>query len=150
MKKKKIAFLPIELVAADFIMLQNYVWEHSFAIVKTIKKAIYDRGWFPCNWNLLLHPESVATITKEGKNAAKDNDMLRPKLCNLSIIGNSSTAPSPNYDPLFLSLSQNSAVSNNFLLQLLYFESSMAYSYVECLIGHETLMQKKEEMKSKK
>lgn len=33
-----------------------------------IKRQFCERGWFPFNWNLLLHPELTCTMTEEKKN----------------------------------------------------------------------------------
>jgi hypothetical protein len=44
-----------DLSPTDIIPLVNRAWAASFATVDTNKKAIYDRGWYPLNRNLLLH-----------------------------------------------------------------------------------------------
>ena len=41
--------------------------QKSFARVKSNKKAIAERGWFPYNLNLMLDPSICASIKKEEK-----------------------------------------------------------------------------------
>jgi hypothetical protein len=41
----------------DVMPLINRSWDKSFGCVETNQKAIAERGWFPPNRNLLLHPD---------------------------------------------------------------------------------------------
>ena len=41
----------------DIVGLVNTAWDNSFANIATNKKAIYERGWYPLKYNVLLHPE---------------------------------------------------------------------------------------------
>ena len=50
----------------EIIGIINYAWSKSFGKVKLNKKAIFDRGWYPYNRNLLIDPSIRASITKEG------------------------------------------------------------------------------------
>ena len=45
----------------DIIPLVNAAWPMSFARTEQAKKAIVARGWNPLNYNLLLHPNIIAT-----------------------------------------------------------------------------------------
>jgi hypothetical protein len=45
----------------DIIPILNFAWERSFVKVKSNKKAIAERGWFPCNRSLLLRPDILLT-----------------------------------------------------------------------------------------
>ena len=56
---------PPQLTATDIIPLVNKAWNASFARVDSNKKAIAERGWGPCNRNLLLYKEIQHTVTKE-------------------------------------------------------------------------------------
>jgi hypothetical protein len=47
----------IELIPTDIIPIVNYAWSGSFDNVETNIKAILERGWFPLNRVLLLHPD---------------------------------------------------------------------------------------------
>lgn len=145
MQKKNAAFLPTELVATNVIFLLNYAWEYSFTKEAFKKEAICDRGWFPYSWNLILHPELVATMTREEKCAAIDQELLRLKN-KLSANAILQAVTLPNFNFQFLIPPFNADCN---LLQWLNFGSDVAYSTVEKLIGHKTLMQKKEEMKKR-
>jgi hypothetical protein len=46
----------------DVMPLINKSWDKSFGCIPTNQKAIADRGWFPPNRNLLLHPDIVEQI----------------------------------------------------------------------------------------
>ena len=93
MERKKKGFLPMVLQATDIIPMLNYAWERSFAIVPSNKKAINQRGWYPFNRNLLLHPELIATMTLGEKVAAKDQHLLgAQKIFNLNAVN-------PNFNP---------------------------------------------------
>jgi hypothetical protein len=55
----------IGIVSSDIIPLIVYAWNRSFARVKTNKKAILERGWFPYNRVLLIDPEIRDSMTRE-------------------------------------------------------------------------------------
>jgi hypothetical protein len=48
----------------DIIPLVTRAYPKSFGNVLNAKKAIAERGWYPCNYVLLLHPEIVASKEK--------------------------------------------------------------------------------------
>ena len=52
------------------ISIINYAWSKSFGKVKSNKKAISDRGWYPYNRNLMIDP-SVRTSIKNRKRRTK-------------------------------------------------------------------------------
>jgi hypothetical protein len=54
----------LELIPYDIIPIVNYAWKGSFDNVENNKKAIVDRGWYPLNRMLLLHPDLCKTMTK--------------------------------------------------------------------------------------
>ena len=139
MQKKIDNYLPPTLVPSDIIILLNYAWKHSFARVEGNKKAIYERGWCPYNRNLLLKPELVATMTKQEQDAAISLKYVAPKK-NL-FPENIST-----FSPEFLSRS----ITNDDVSHTLNFSSGVASFCAESLISHQQLMERKEEMKSKK
>ena len=65
-KEKLLAFkrrinLPLAITRPDIIPIVNRAWNKSFAIVKTNRKAIEQRGWNPPNMALLRHPSILAT-----------------------------------------------------------------------------------------
>ena len=41
----------------------NYAWSKYFGKVESNKKAIYDRGWYPYNRNLMIYPSIRVYIT---------------------------------------------------------------------------------------
>jgi hypothetical protein len=47
----------LEILPTDIIPLVNFAWSGSFNNTVTNVKAILERGWFPLNRMLLLHPE---------------------------------------------------------------------------------------------
>ena len=55
----------MQISSTDTIPLVNKAWDVSFARVEKNKKAIYERGWFPFNRNLLLHPDIRTSMTDE-------------------------------------------------------------------------------------
>jgi hypothetical protein len=56
--------MAMETKPTDIIPIVNYAWHGSFDNVVTNKKAILDRGWFPLNRMLLLHPDIRKTMTE--------------------------------------------------------------------------------------
>ena len=56
----------------DIIPLVKIAWEQSFARVHSNKKAICDRGWFPLNKALLLHP-----LVLKSKPTDDDDDTVQ-------------------------------------------------------------------------
>ena len=55
----------IHLQRCNIIPLVRKSWPKAFANVMSNKKAIAERGWFPFNRVLLLHPDIRATITQD-------------------------------------------------------------------------------------
>ena len=53
--------LPLMITRPDIVPIVNRAWKKSFAVVKTNRKAIQERGWNPPNMALLHHPAIVAT-----------------------------------------------------------------------------------------
>jgi hypothetical protein len=49
--------------STDIIPIDNYAWKRSFDAIESNKKATSERGWHPCNRNLLLNPEVLCTKT---------------------------------------------------------------------------------------
>jgi hypothetical protein len=49
----------------DVMPLINKSWNKSFGCISTNQKAIADRGWFPPNRNLLLHPDIIEQFTDD-------------------------------------------------------------------------------------
>ena len=56
---------PPQLTSTDIVRLFNKAWSASFARVSSNKKAIAERGWVPCNRNLLLYKKIQQTMTKD-------------------------------------------------------------------------------------
>ena len=66
LEKKLSMFIdPPNLITTDIIPLVNIAWTASFDRVEKNKNAIAERGWGPCNRNLLLYKEIQNTMTKE-------------------------------------------------------------------------------------
>ena len=53
--------LPLIIKRPDIIPIVNRAWKRSFAIVKSNRSAIEERGWNPPNMALLHHPAILAT-----------------------------------------------------------------------------------------
>ena len=49
----------------NIIGIVNYAWEQSFARVKSNKKVVAERRWFPYNHNLMANLLICASITEE-------------------------------------------------------------------------------------
>ena len=45
----------------DIVGLVNMAWDNSFTNIAPNRKAIYEQGWYPLNYNVLLHPETQLT-----------------------------------------------------------------------------------------
>ena len=67
----------------DIVGLVNTAWDNSFANIATNKKAIYERGWYPLNYNVLLHPEIQLTQPQQNINAPTETATLPPDELNL-------------------------------------------------------------------
>jgi hypothetical protein len=62
----------LEILPTDIILMVNYTWAGSFDNTMTNIKAILERGWYPLNRMLLLHPEIRKTMTiKDVEEEAK-------------------------------------------------------------------------------
>ena len=70
--KKNDAGLEFSINKTDIVGLVQIAWKRSFARVKTNIKAVAHRGWGPkaLNYNVLLHPEILAT-----KHGAKEKEL---------------------------------------------------------------------------
>ena len=55
----------LEIQPTDIVPMINHAWDRSFAREESNKKAIYERGWYPYNRNLLLHPDIRVSITED-------------------------------------------------------------------------------------
>jgi hypothetical protein len=68
--------LQLEILPTDIIPLIIYAWNHSFLKTTTNIQAIQERGWFPLNRALLLHPLLRATMTNEEKEEEKKSGLV--------------------------------------------------------------------------
>ena len=55
----------LQILPTDIIPLVNEAWKLSFGRQSTNKVAIAERGWFPYNYNLLLHPDIRNSMTEK-------------------------------------------------------------------------------------
>ena len=66
MEQKVSLFIdPPNLINTDIVPLVNKAWNASFVRIDKNRNAIAERGWGPCNRNLLLYKEILNTMTKE-------------------------------------------------------------------------------------
>jgi hypothetical protein len=63
--------MKIGITYTDVMPLINKSWDKSFGCIQTNQKAIAERGWFPPNRNLLLHPDF-----KEGDETVNHNSSM--------------------------------------------------------------------------
>ena len=63
-----------DLLPEDIVVITKYGWIHSFADVTGNKTATAERGWYPYNRNLLLHPQLRRTMTTEDKKRKRKGD----------------------------------------------------------------------------
>ena len=61
LQEKTLRLLPLTLKPTDVVPIVNYAWERSFQVKKNNVKAILERGWFPANRSLLMHPDVLRT-----------------------------------------------------------------------------------------
>ena len=71
----------VRLKTTDRIPLINKAWKGSFARKAKKQQVIADRGWCPLNYNLLLHPDIRATMTRVAKESEvlSDKDIFLPE-----------------------------------------------------------------------
>jgi hypothetical protein len=73
LETRSVRQMGLEILPTDIIPMVNYAWAGSFDNTITNIKAILERGWYPLNRMLLLHPEIRKTMTikdvEEGKKA---------------------------------------------------------------------------------
>jgi hypothetical protein len=67
------------ILPTDIMMMINHAWPLSFGNVRTNKKAIEERGWFPFNRNLLLDEEIRQTMTID-ETRKEESNILFPNL----------------------------------------------------------------------
>lgn len=71
--------MPIAIASEDIVVLVSAAWPTSFGRIRTNKKAIAERGWYPPNRNLLLHKDIVIETEAEervSKNYIEINESL--------------------------------------------------------------------------
>ena len=56
---------PPSYTNTNIVPLVNKAWNASFVRIDKNRKAISERGWGPCNQNLLLYKEILNTMTQE-------------------------------------------------------------------------------------
>ena len=80
--KKNDAGLEFSINKTDIVGLVQIAWKRSFARVKTNIKAVAHRGWGPkaLNYNVLLHPEILAT-----KHGAKEKELTTGLETNVAL-----------------------------------------------------------------
>jgi hypothetical protein len=69
LKEKIERGMALTLKPTDVVPIVNYAWERSFAIRVNNIKAILDRGWYPANRALEVHPDVLRTKqSSDGSN----------------------------------------------------------------------------------
>ena len=154
LEKKLSMFIdPPSLVATDIIPLVNKAWSDSFSRIEKNKKAIAERGWGPCNRNLLLYKEIQNTMTKEDivvfdamkKNYAQPNDSNEKSLVPLFIdsLPSDTTIVSDLTPPTTSPNNQSTVISLNYA-------SGNSAMVLDTLVGAQDLNEARERNKKKK
>ena len=68
----------LTIKVTKIMILVNYAWSVSFALAKSNKKAIAERGWSPLNRNIILDTAVRATMTKLEIESEKESGILIP------------------------------------------------------------------------
>lgn len=153
-KKLRLFIDPPQLSATDIIPLINKAWSASFARVSCNKKAIAERGWGPCNRNLLLYKEIQHTMTKD------DTELFHSMQTNFfpSTSNFASAAESPPESVSFLKTAHSSSstiISDLTDMQQhtksdiisLNYSSGNSAMVLETLIGHHDINEARERNK---
>ena len=149
MEKKLTLFIdPPTLNATDIIPLVNNAWQASFARVDTNKKAIAERGWNPCNQNLLLYPEIQHTMTKSDRDSfsqtylSLNNNGSVPNCVDLSSSSSRSTISD-------LSCPTRYNAAGKDIIQLNYSSGNSGMA-LDCLVHSNDIMESRERNKLNK
>ena len=62
------------ILSTDIILMVNYAWDKSFAVIESNKDAIAERGRFPFNWNCLLLDNIRSSMTLADIKEEKKRD----------------------------------------------------------------------------
>ena len=143
MKKKIIAhktklMMPrLTIEVTEIIILVNYAWSVSFALAKSNKKAIAERGWSPLNRNIILDTAVRATMTKLEIESEKEAGILIP----YTLTGNYVTIDEslPTLDLQYLS--QNTTPSKPNL------KGGMAAWCLDAIVRNDDLMASRERIR---
>lgn len=99
-RKENLSSPPI-IEPYEIIPIVNAAWRESFGVVETNRKAILDRGWWPYNRNLLLHPKIWATMTAKELEREPSRNIILPTHRKMNFI-DMSGASKPTHDAKFL------------------------------------------------
>ena len=66
----------MELLPSDIMPIVNHAWKKSFGNLSNTRKAIYHRGWYPLNRNLLLDKDLRETMTSEDKEEENKSELF--------------------------------------------------------------------------
>jgi hypothetical protein len=69
----------LELIPYDIIPIVNYAWQGSFDNLENNRKAILDRGWWPLNRMLLLHPDLHNSMTTNDYKEEREQGLFPNK-----------------------------------------------------------------------
>ena len=158
-KKLRLFIDPPTLTSNDVIPLVNEAWKASFDRVDKNKKAIAERGWGPCNRNLLLYKEIQNTMTTDDCVAFQllksnfvtpiQHGSFQPPFDSVSIPQSQSTSISDLTDPAQQISKYYRGTSYNNLLSLNYSSGNSAM-VLETLIGAQDLLEARDRNKKNK
>ena len=100
MQKKEALILPPVIEPYEIIPIINAAWDKSFGRVLKNKNTIAERGWWPYNRNLLLHPKIRVTMTDDEESKEAEQNIIFPTHCNLHYID--LTKKISTFDPSFI------------------------------------------------
>ena len=99
-RKKEDLSLPPVIEPYEIIPIINAAWDKSFGRVLKNKNTIAERGWWPYNRNLLLHPKIRVTMTDDEESKEAEQNIIFPTHCNLHYID--LTKKISTFDPSFI------------------------------------------------
>jgi hypothetical protein len=113
MRQRERRHIDLEICPNDIVPLVNYAWDRSFAIKSTNVQAILERGWFPLNKALLLHPLLRATMTEMDKEEENKNKLVPSSYLNECTNNTDAVASVNNNEISNLPINRETTVSSS-------------------------------------
>jgi hypothetical protein len=120
----------VEVIPTGIIPIVNYAWCGSFDNTETNNKAILERGWFPLNRMLLLHPDLRKTMTEQDLKKEQESGLCPNKIKSCF----SSTNSKPDINLPTMNNSIFNSDNTNKTKQFLQFEGRTASNCLQKIV----------------